>query len=129
MVNRHAWVVVLSACAVLVWSGAGHAREKITFTPKGSAQQPAKPASCEIQVFQDATPEQEYIDLGIINYHDERHRSKSGALKLEVVLPKIRAHACKAGADALIDIRVTEVRRLEFTMFNVRASAVKFVVD
>ena len=33
-------------------------------------------------------PDQEYVDLGIINYHDERHRAKDGALKLEVAMPK-----------------------------------------
>ena len=44
-------------------------------------------------------------------------------------MPKIKARACKAGADALIDVRVTEVRRLEFAMFNVRAVAVRFVPE
>ena len=45
---------------------------------------------------------------------------------LEVVMPKIKANACKAGGDALIDIGVTEVRRLAFAMFNVRATVVRF---
>jgi hypothetical protein len=47
-------------------------------------------------------------------------------LKLEVVLPAIKARACKLGADGLMDIRVTEVRRLEFAMFNVRATVIRF---
>jgi hypothetical protein len=39
---------------------------------------------------------------------------------------KIKARACKIGGDALIGIRVTEVRRLEFAMFNVSATVVRF---
>lgn len=113
----------------VLFSAPSHAKEKITFTPKGDVRYQPKPASCQIQVFQDSKPEQAYGELGIINYHDERHRSKAGSLKLEVVMPKIKAHACKVGADALIDIRVTEVRRLEFAMFNVRATAVRFTAN
>jgi len=127
MASRAATIFFLCICSVLFSSRPGNAKEKITFTPKGSGQHKAKPTSCDIQVFQDSKPDQEYVDVGIINYHDERHRAKSASLKLEVVMPKIKASACKVGADALIDIRVTEVRRLEFAMFNVRATVLRFV--
>jgi hypothetical protein len=119
MAKQKAQVFLLCICCVLCSSSQSDAKEKIKFTPKKEAgQQEAKPASCEIQVFKDSKPDQEHVDLGIINYHDERHRSNAGALKLEVAMPKIKALACKVGGDALIDIRVTEVRRLEFAMFN-----------
>lgn len=119
---------VFFICVVLmVWcSRPGYAKDKITFTAKDSIQRQAKAAPCEIQVFQDAKPERTYVDIGIINYHDERHRANAGSLKLEAVMPKIKALACKVGADALIDIKVTEVRRLEIAMFNVRVTAVRF---
>lgn len=127
MAKQRAQVFFLCICSVLVSAHPGYAKEKITFTQKeGAGQQSAKPESCEIQVFKDSKPDQEYVELGIINYHDERHRAASGPLKLEVALPKIKALACKVGGDALIDIRVTEVRRLEFAMFNVRATVVRF---
>ena len=125
MVRQQAQVFLL-CCSVLFSSRPGYAKEKITFTPKETVQQQAKPVSCEIRVFQDSKPDQPYVDLGTINFHHERHRSKAGSLKLDVVMPKIKASACKVGADALIDIRVTEVRRLEFAMFNVRATVVRF---
>jgi len=127
MAKQRAMLFFLCICSMLFASRQSYAKEKITFTPKeGSGQHEAKPASCEIQVFKDSKPDQEYVELGIINYHDERHRAKDGALKLEVAMPKIKALACKVGGDALIDIRVTEVRRLEFAMFNVRATVVRF---
>ena len=126
MVTQPALVFFLCICSVLVSSRSAYAKEKIIFTPKEVGQHQAKPESCEIQVFKDAKPDQAYLELGIINYHDERHRSNAGSLKLEVVMPKIKALACKVGGDALIDIRVTEVRRLEFAMFNVRATVVRF---
>jgi hypothetical protein len=126
MANQPAQVFFLIICSVLFSSRPDYAKEKIVFTPKESGQHQAKPESCEIQVFQDSKPDQAYVDLGVINYHDERHRLNAGSLKLEVVMPKIKASACKVGADALIEIRVTEVRRLEFVMFNVRATVVRF---
>jgi hypothetical protein len=126
MAKQRAKMFFLCICSLLFSSHPGYAKEKITFTPKGSGQHEAKPASCEIQVFKDSKPDQAYVEIGIINYHDERHRSNAGSLKLEVVMPKIKARACEVGGDALIDIRVTEVRRLEFAMFNVRATVVRF---
>lgn len=101
-------LVFLCICLVLFSSPQAQAKEKITLMPKeGVAQYPAKPASCEIQVFNDSKPDREYVELAVINYHDERHRLTSGSLKLEVALPKIKALACKIGGDALIGIRVT----------------------
>ena len=120
-------LVFLCICLVLFSPVQGYAKEKITVIPKkGVTQYEAKPPTCEIQVFNDSKPDREYVELAVINYHDERHRLISGSLKLEVAMPKIKALACKIGGDALIDIRVTEVRRLEFAMFNVRATVIRF---
>lgn len=128
MVKPRVHLVFLCICSMLFASAQAHAKEKITLIPKkGVAEYPAKPATCEIQVFNDdAKPDQEYVELAVINYHNERHRLNSGSLKLEVAMPKIKARACKVGGDALIGITVTEVRRLEFAMFNVRATVVRF---
>lgn len=123
--RNRAWLLP-GASVVLLLTGAVYAAEKITFTPKGPDTYPAKPATCEIETFQDAKPERSYIQIGVLNYHDERHRTKDGSLKLEVALPKMKARACTAGGDALMDIRVTEVRRLEWAMFNVRAIVIRY---
>src|SRR5262245_49238860 len=132
MPSRSTWrLVALCAAAMFVGVPAGDAKEQITITRKDTNPYPAKPDTCEIGVFQEAgtKPDAPHGELAIINYHDERHRSKDGSLKLFVVLPTIKARACRLGADALIDIRVTEVRRLEHVMFNVRATAVRFKSD
>jgi hypothetical protein len=127
MAKQWTLVFILCICSVMSPSARSYAKEKITFTPKkGADHYEAKPASCEVQVFKDSKPDQEYVDLGVINYHDERHRLNDKSLNLEAAMPKIKALACEAGGDALIDIRVTEVRRLEFAMFNVRATVVRF---
>lgn len=128
MVNKPACVMAV-CCAILIAAGRGAAKEKVTFTPKQEHAHPAKPESCEMQVFTEGKPDRPYIDFGIVNYHDERHRAKDGSAKLDVAMPKIKARACRAGADALIEIRVTEVRRLEFAMFNVRAVAIRFTAE
>ena len=128
MVNGPAFAFLV-CCATVLAAGAGAAKEKITFIPKQAHPQPAKPESCEMEVFAEGKPDRPFIDLGVVNYHDERHRAKDGSLTLEVAMPKIKARACRAGADALIEIRVTEVRRLEFAMFNVRAVAIRFTQE
>lgn len=128
MLNKPAFVFLV-CCATVMAAASGAAKEKITFIPKQDHPQPAKPESCEMRVFAEGKPDRPFVDLGFVNYHDERHRAKDGSLKLELAMPKIKARACRAGADALIDIRVTEVRRLEFTMFNVRAAAIRFAPE
>jgi hypothetical protein len=124
---------VAIGCAVSILLGAqpGYGKEQITVTRKDSRQHPAKPDTCEIDVFQETgtKPQRPYDEVAIVNYHDERHRSKDGSLKLYVVLPILKTRACRLGADALVDIRVTEVRRLEFVMFNVRTTAVHYNTD
>ena len=126
MAKPGARLCLMCLCSWLASVSPGDAKEKITFTSKTSERHPAKPDACDIQVFQDARPEQAHVELGVINYHDERHRTNAGSLKLEKVLPAIKARACKLGADGLMDVRVTEVRRLEFAMFNVRAAVIRF---
>ena len=126
MVKPRTRACLLCICSLLAFRGSGDAKEKVTYTPKTLERYAAKPDSCEIQVFQDVKPERAHVELGTINYHDERHRTNAGSLKLEAVLPAIKVRACKLGADGLMDIRVTEVRRLEFAMFNVRATVIRF---
>jgi hypothetical protein len=125
MLKPSAAILFLCFFSALFWSRPGQAREKITFTPNAPGRHQAKRDPCEIQIFQDSKPDRPYVDLGIINYHDERHRSKAKALTLEVALPQIKASACRVGADALMNIRVIENRHLEFAMFNVSATVVR----
>jgi hypothetical protein len=120
-------VLLLASALLLAAPSIAAAKEKITFTAKGSAKHDAKPEDCEIQVFQgEELPTSPYVEIGVVNYHDEQHRMNSGSLNFETALKRLRARSCAAGADALINIRVTEVRRLEAAMFNVRATAVRF---
>jgi hypothetical protein len=126
MTKSRCRLLIATVPAVLLLTGAPVAAEKITFTPKGSDSYPSKPATCEIAVFQDGKPGRDYVEIGTVNYHDERHRSKDAALRLDVALPKMKAKACAVGGDALIGFRVTESRRLEWAMFNVRAIVVRY---
>lgn len=118
---------VLCLLAALALPYLSYAKAKIQFMPSGSEKYAAKPEPCKVEVFEDSKPDREFVTLGVINYHDERHRMRDGPLKLEVAMPKIVERACKEGADAILDVNVTEVRRLEFGMFNVRVTAIRFV--
>lgn len=120
-------LLLLCMAGMLLVTEPGYARERITVTRKDGHNYPPKADTCEIGVFQEpgTKPDTSHAEIAVINYHDERHRSKDGSLKLFVALPILKTRACRLGADALVDIRVTEVRRLEFVMFNVRATAVR----
>lgn len=101
-------------------------RAKISFVPKGPASYEARQDQCQIQMFRDSKPDRPYVEIGTLNYHDERHRTGADGLKLDVVLPEIRRRACAVGADALMNIHVTDEKRLEWAMFHVSATAVRF---
>jgi hypothetical protein len=125
MTHRVRYALLTVLCLAIA-SSSSYAKEKITFLAKDSTKYSARPADCEVEMFAEAKPEQPYVEIGVVNYHEERHRTRDGALKIELALPKIKASACKNGVDALMDVRVTEVRRLEFVMYNIRATAVRF---
>jgi hypothetical protein len=118
----------LLACtmAMLLMTLTGVAAEKITFTPKDKKTFPAKPAACEIAVVAEGKPDRPFTEIGVLNLHDERHRTKGSGLTLASVMPALKAATCKAGGDALIDVHVTDARRLEWAMFNVRAVVVRY---
>jgi len=99
---------------------------RVSFTPRDPQQYPAKDPACEIEVM-DTAPNRPFADLGTVNYHDERHRMSDGELTLETAMPEIKKLACLNGADAIMNVRVTEERRLEFAMFHVSARAIRYL--
>ena len=57
----------------------------------------AKPDDCAIEVFSSKTPEREYEELGILE-----GEGFFGGDTMEMLLPKLKKEACKAGGDAII---------------------------
>ena len=112
-------------CVVGLVLGACASKARIGFVPSGPSYQ-ARQGSCDIEVFMESKPDRPYEELGTINYHDERHRTAAGGLNIETVLPEIRRRACEVGADALVNVHVTDERRLEWAMFHVSATAIRF---
>jgi hypothetical protein len=98
---------------------------KVTFRPSEAPKYPAKDPTCEIEVL-DEKPSSKYVELGIINYHHEQHRMSDGELELDVALPEIKKRACQVGADAIMDVHVTDERKLEWATFHVMARAIRF---
>lgn len=125
MGTRSAHRLIVCVLATMMSSCATHAR--ISFVPKGSAAYEPRQPSCDVQVFRDAKPDRPYVEIGTINYHDERHRTSAGGLTLDAALPEIRRQACAAGADAVVNLHVTDEKRLEWAMFHVTAIAVRFL--
>jgi hypothetical protein len=124
MRRRSAEVLALCLFGTLCWSCGG--RAKISFTPKTPGSYQARQEPCDIEVFQDSKPDRSYVELGALNYHHERHRASAGQLTLDVALPQIKKRACEIGADAIVNVHVTEERRLEWALFHVAATAVRF---
>ena len=57
----------------------------------------AKADDCEIEVFSSKTPDREYEELGLLE-----GEGFLGGDTMEMLLPKLKKEACKAGGDAII---------------------------
>ena len=107
---------------------AAYAAAKITFTPsEPRVSAAAKDPSCKIEVLE-SRPDRKYVKIGIINYHNEWHRTSSGDTPAKA-MPQIQKRACQAGADAIMGIQVTERKILEFAMLNVRVATIRFETE
>ena len=122
--SRESRLVCMCAATIAIVACGGQAR--INFAPRAGATHQPKDTDCEIRVFTDGRPDTPFVELGTINYHHERHRASAENLRLEVALPEMKRRACAAGADALVDVRVTDEKRLEWAMFHVAATAIRF---
>jgi hypothetical protein len=58
---------------------------------------PAKPDDCEIEVFSSKIPDREYEELGLLE-----GEGFLGSDSMEMILPKMKREACRAGGDAII---------------------------
>jgi hypothetical protein len=124
MHRRSAQALALCLLGTLCLSCGGRAR--ISFTPKTPGSYQPRQEPCEIQVFQDSKPDRSYVELGTLNYHHERHRASAGQLSLDAALLLLKKRACEIGADAIVNVHVTDERRLEWAMFHVAATAARF---
>lgn len=100
---------------------------RITFVPKPPAQVSPRPQPCDVDVFRDSKPERSYVEIGRIDYHEERHRAGGDRPTLDTVLPALKTRACEVGADALVNLHVTDERYLEYATFHISAVAVRYV--
>ena len=57
----------------------------------------SKPDECEIEVFSSKIPDREYKELGILEAE-----GFLGGDSMELILPKMKREACRAGGDAII---------------------------
>lgn len=57
----------------------------------------AKPDDCQIEVFTSKMPDREYEELGILE-----GEGFFGGDTMEMILPKMKREACRAGGDAII---------------------------
>ena len=84
--------VVYTLLAALFIGGCASA----TFIQTGQSYA-AKADDCEIEVFSSKTPDREYEELGILE-----GEGFFGGDTMEMLLPKLKKEACKAGGDAII---------------------------
>ena len=91
----HLAVVMLALCALLAMMLLGGcASAKFIKTGPSFA---AKPDDCPIEVFTSKMPDREYEELGILE-----GEGFLGGDTMEMILPKMKREACRAGGDAII---------------------------
>lgn len=88
-------VIILTLCvllAIMILGGCATAK----FIKTGPAYE-AKPDDCDIEVFSSKNPDREYEELGILE-----GEGSFGGDSMELILPKMKREACRAGGDAII---------------------------
>jgi len=83
----------------------------------------AKPEDCPIEVFTSKKPDRKYEELGIIE-----GEGTWGADSMEMILPKMKQEACRAGGDAIILLSQQKyVDRDSDENLNVTATVIKWI--
>jgi hypothetical protein len=88
------------------------------------APQAAKPDDCEVQIVRGSKPDREFIRIARLDVH-VAHATWSQPT-FEDVLPELRKQACRAGADAVVDIEELTSRYLETRRLHVIGTAIKW---
>ena len=91
--RRQRFVPAVCALLAMVLLG-GCASAKFIRTGPSVA---AKPDDCHIEIFSSKLPDREYEELGILE-----GEGFLGGDTLEMILPKMKREACRAGGDAII---------------------------
>ena len=81
----------------------------------------AKPDDCQIEIFTTKLPDREYEELGIIE-----GEGFLGADSLEMVIPKMKIEACRAGGDAIILMSSQKFFDGEDENLNVTATVIRW---
>ena len=83
----------------------------------------SKPDDCVIEVFSTKLPDREYEELGLLE-----GEGFLGGDTMEMILPKLKAEACKAGGDAIILKSAQKyVNDMDDENMHVTATVIKWV--
>jgi hypothetical protein len=92
--GSHAVIMLVLCAALAMMLLGGCATAKFVKTGPSFA---AKPDDCDIEVFSSKIPDREYVELGILE-----GEGFLGGDSMEMILPKMKREACRAGGDAII---------------------------
>ncbi len=106
--------MVISSCSTL------QGRYKII-----GEKYPPKPNNYEVEIFRESLPERDFIRVSKLEVHSEKSQFCGNAL--ENVLPELKKQARLSGADAIIEIKEKRSRVVEFNMFHVTATGIRYI--
>ena len=85
---------------------------------------PSRPDDCKLEVFKTGVPSKNFIRIARLDVHLEKtHFIGSG---FEDALPELKKQACRAGADAIIDVQERKSIVGETNIYHVTATGVKY---
>jgi hypothetical protein len=98
-----------------------------TRVSKLSSNYPAKPEGCDIKIYKDTKPTEQYETLGKIESHIKRNFFLGGRVNLvDEGFQELRQKACELGGDAVVIDDYMESAVSEMTHVHVWATVVKF---
>jgi len=118
--RSHGKLLIMLGTLLLAACGSNSAR----FSAMPGKSFPPKDETFEVAVFESVLPSQAFERIARIDVQMEM--STSAEASLQDAIPELKRQARRAGADAIIDIRLKRSKSGEITVFQVSAMGIRY---
>lgn len=116
------WLVMLAALTLAACAG-----DSARFSPMPGKAFPPKDESFEVAVFESVLPARPFERIAQIDVQMEMPAATEASL--QDALPELKRQARRAGADAVIDLRLRRSKTGGVTVFQVSAMGIRYSQD
>jgi len=116
------WTPTLALVGVALLSGCAASQSRMQ--PIGEAPLQSRAPTCTVEVWRTGQPSRPFTKVARLDVHQEATYFLQPSF--DDLLPDLKKQACRAGADAVIDVVETKGGYLETSSLHVTATAIVF---